>query len=143
MEHLGASEQGTGQPREKVAARGAPGTGGWKEGRPEAQEFKDSDRVTGGTRAGSHRVGYAPQEHAHQRVSRPEHLHLLLHEMLFLGFGGEAETWTRSRCCRRYGGRRSRGGRHGLPRTRLSGSRSRELSGFPTPEAVLTCAAVT
>lgn len=86
MEHLGASEQGTGQPREKVAARGAPGTGGWKEGRPEAQEFKDSDRVTGGTRAGSHRVGYAPQEHAHQRVSRPEHLHLLLHEMLFLFF---------------------------------------------------------
>ena len=40
-----------------------------------------------GAGAGSHRVGYAPQEHAHQRVGRPEHLHLLLHKMLLLGFG--------------------------------------------------------
>lgn len=104
-----------------------------------------SDRASGEASAGSHRVGYAPQEHAHQRVGRPEHLHLLLHEMLLLGFGGEAETRARRRCRRRYGGRRDRGGRHSipLPRTRRSGSRSRRRNRLPTPEALLTWAAVT
>lgn len=38
------------------------------------------------------RVSDAPQEHAHQRVRGPEHLHFLLYEMLLLGFGGEAES---------------------------------------------------
>lgn len=96
-----------------------------------------------GAGAGSHRVGYAPQEHAHQRVGRPEHLHLLLHEMLLLGFGGEAETRAGGRCRRRYSGRRDRGGRHSLPGTRPSGSLNRLRCRFPTPEAALTCAAVT
>lgn len=33
----------------------------------------------------------APHEHAEHRVARPEHFHLLLHEMFLfgLGFGGE------------------------------------------------------
>lgn len=91
--------------------------------------MRGSDGATGGAGAGSHRVGDAPQEHAHQWVSRPEHLHLLLHEMLLLGFGGEAETLAGGRCTRRYGGRRGRGGRHGLPRTRPRGTRSRPRSG--------------
>lgn len=112
-----------------MAARGAPETGARSQGRPEAQEPEGFGRGYRGARAGSHRVGYAPQEHAHQWVSRPEHLHLLLHEMLLLGFGGEAETLAGGRCTRRYGGRRGRGGRHGLPRTRPTGSRSRPRSG--------------
>lgn len=30
-----------------MAARGAPETGAWKRGRPEAQELRDPDKVTG------------------------------------------------------------------------------------------------
>lgn len=77
-----------------------------------------------GVRAGSYRVGDAPQEHAHQRVGGPEHLHFLLHEMLLLGFGGEAESRTGASSCRGCGGGRDGGGRHSLPRTRASGSGS-------------------
>lgn len=112
-----------------MAARGAPETGAPSQGRPEAQELEGFGRGYRGARAGSHRVGDAPQEHAHQWVSRPEHLHLLLHEMLLLGFGGEAETLAGGRCTRRDDGRRGRGGRHGLPRTRPRGTRSRPRSG--------------
>lgn len=85
-----------------------------------------------GSRAGSYRVGDAPQEHAHQRVGGPEHLHFLLHEMLLLGFGGKAESWAGASSSRGCGGGRDGGGRHSLPRTRASGSGSRPRLRSPT-----------
>lgn len=85
-----------------------------------------------GSRTGSYRVGDAPQEHAHQRVGGPEHLHFLLHEMLLLGFGGKAESWAGASSSRGCGGGRDGGGRHSLPRTRASGSGSRPRLRSPT-----------
>lgn len=85
-----------------------------------------------GVPTGSYRVGDAPQEHAHQRVCGPEHLHFLLHEMLLLGFGGEAESRAGASSCRGCGSGRDGGGRHGLPRTRASGSGSWSRLRSPT-----------
>lgn len=85
-----------------------------------------------GSRTGSYRVGDAPQEHAHQRVGGPEHLHFLLHEMLLLGFGGKAESWAGASSSRGCGGGRDGGGRHSLPRTRARGSGSRPRLRSPT-----------
>lgn len=131
--------RGQGSPEKERQSEGLrgrePGTGG-------TQKHRSGGFGQGaGARTGSHRVGYAPQEHAHQRIGCPEHLHLLLHEMLLLGFGGEAETRAWGRCRRRDGGRRDRRGRHGFPRPRLSECRW-PRRGLPTPEALLTCAGV-
>lgn len=133
MKHLRAGGQTRTAWGRSGSARGSGG-GSLETDKPGgAQGFGQGLRGAGAG-AGSHRVGYAPQEHAHQRVGRPEHLHLLLHEMLFLGFGSEAETCAGSRCRRRYSGRRDRGGRHSLPHTQPSETQSRPAAMYsPDP----------
>lgn len=100
----------------------ARSSGRWSRGTPQVE----------GCEARSYRVGDTPQEHAHQRVGGPEHLHFLLHEMLLLGFGGKAEPRAGASSCRGCGGGRDGGGRHSLPRTRASGSGSRPRLPSPT-----------